>query len=98
MVYFTAFWYMLWPLVIFYFIINNYMVNCFPFWYVVSRKIWQPCIHEDNFSESNFLYFSSNEIGFQKKDWKETGNRKIRNFRINLKSRLQSGKLKTGLK
>jgi hypothetical protein len=37
-VYFTAIWYIVWPFSVFY----GYLVNVFPFWYVVPRNIWQP--------------------------------------------------------
>jgi hypothetical protein len=40
LVYFTAFGYILWQYGIFY-----GCLECFPpFWYVVPRKIWQPCL------------------------------------------------------
>jgi hypothetical protein len=40
LVYFKAVWYILWQYGIFY----SYLVYIFsPFWYVVPRKIWQPC-------------------------------------------------------
>jgi hypothetical protein len=35
----VAIWYRLWPFGIFY----GYSIYFFPFWYVVQRKIWQPC-------------------------------------------------------
>jgi hypothetical protein len=39
LVYFTAFWYILWPFGRFY----GCLVCFSPLWYVVPRKIWQPC-------------------------------------------------------
>jgi hypothetical protein len=39
-----ALWYILWQLVIVY----GYSLYFFPFWYVVPRKIWQPCMHATN--------------------------------------------------
>jgi hypothetical protein len=36
--YLTAIWYILWPF--------GNLVYFPPFWYIVSRKIWQPCSHE----------------------------------------------------
>jgi hypothetical protein len=40
LVYFTIIWNVLWPFGTFY----RHLVNFFfPFWYVVLRKIWQPC-------------------------------------------------------
>jgi hypothetical protein len=38
LVYFTAIWSILWPFCIF----VPYLVNFFPFWYAIPRKIWQP--------------------------------------------------------
>jgi hypothetical protein len=35
---FTAIWYILWPFGIFLVI-----WSVFPIWYIVERKIWQPC-------------------------------------------------------
>jgi hypothetical protein len=37
LVYFTTIWHVLWS-----FCAN--LVNFFPFWYVVERKIWQSCL------------------------------------------------------
>jgi hypothetical protein len=39
MVYFMVIWSILQPFGIFY----CHLVYIFPFWYVVQRKIWQPC-------------------------------------------------------
>jgi hypothetical protein len=36
---FPAILHMLWPFGIFYIV----LVHFYPFWYVASRKIWQPC-------------------------------------------------------
>jgi hypothetical protein len=41
LVYFLAIWNTLWPFGIFY--IWCFLEHFFPFWYVVQRKIWQPC-------------------------------------------------------
>jgi hypothetical protein len=39
LVYFTSIWIpILWPFGIL------YLIHCFPFWYVVPRKIWQPWV------------------------------------------------------
>jgi hypothetical protein len=38
LIYFTAFWYPLWPFGIF----GGYLVYYSPRWYVALRKIWQP--------------------------------------------------------
>jgi hypothetical protein len=38
--YFKAIWYILWQFAVF----CGHLVYFFPFWYVVQRKIWQPCI------------------------------------------------------
>jgi hypothetical protein len=38
LVYFTTIWYILWPFGKF----HGYLVDFFPCWYVVPRKIWQP--------------------------------------------------------
>jgi hypothetical protein len=43
LVYFTDIRYILWPLVTF----SGSLVYLFPFWYVVARKIWQPCSQID---------------------------------------------------
>jgi hypothetical protein len=40
LVYFMAIGPILWLFGIFY----GYLVHFFPFWYDVSRKIWQPCV------------------------------------------------------
>jgi hypothetical protein len=40
LVYFTANWYILWPFGIF----RGLLVYFAPFWLVVPRKIWQPCL------------------------------------------------------
>jgi hypothetical protein len=37
--YFSAIWHILWAFGIF----GGYLGMFFPFWYVVPRKIWQPC-------------------------------------------------------
>jgi hypothetical protein len=42
LVYFMAIWYILWPFGI---IFGDF----FPFWYVVPRKIWQPCWARESF-------------------------------------------------
>jgi hypothetical protein len=42
LVYFTALRYILCPFGIF----NGYLVYFPPFWYVVPRKIWQPCVRQ----------------------------------------------------
>jgi hypothetical protein len=39
-VYFMEIWYTLWPFCKFF----GYLVRLFPCWYVVPRKIWQPCL------------------------------------------------------
>jgi hypothetical protein len=38
---FMAIWYILWPFNVYFYVC---LVHLFPFWYVVKRKIWQPCI------------------------------------------------------
>jgi hypothetical protein len=40
LVYLMDTWHILWPLGIFY----GYLVCFSPFWYVIPRKIWQPCL------------------------------------------------------
>jgi hypothetical protein len=50
LVHFTAIWYILWPFGIFY----GYLVYFFPFWYVVSRKIWQHWSRATSHTKRNF--------------------------------------------
>jgi hypothetical protein len=40
LIYFAAIWYILWPFGTFYIWLFGIF---FTFWYVVPRKIWQPC-------------------------------------------------------
>jgi hypothetical protein len=51
LVHFTVFCYILWT----FGTVRGNMVYCFPFWYLVPRKIWQPwCAFEEN--EKRFLF------------------------------------------
>jgi hypothetical protein len=38
---YPAIWHILWPFGILY----GHLVYFYPFWYVVARKIWQPCFN-----------------------------------------------------
>jgi hypothetical protein len=61
LVYFTAIWYILWPFGLIcghliYFVAIWYTIvtlwHIYPFWYVVSRKIWQPCCESSTWHEN----------------------------------------------
>jgi hypothetical protein len=56
LVYFTNIWSILRPFGLFYDHLVYFMVvwyiYCFPFWYVVLRKIWQPWSTNNNFRRS----------------------------------------------
>jgi hypothetical protein len=42
---FPAIWHILWPFGIF----SHVLVHLYPFWYVVSRKIWHPWTETPNY-------------------------------------------------
>jgi hypothetical protein len=56
LMYFTATLHILWPFDIFY----GYFS---PFWYVVPRKIWQPCF------ESGLCAINGLSVSFEKQVW-----------------------------
>jgi hypothetical protein len=51
LVYLTDTWYFLWPFGKFY----GHFGIFFPFWYVVARKIWQPCFWMQSNTEKRCL-------------------------------------------
>jgi hypothetical protein len=65
LLYFKAMWNIFKPFGIFYGNVDNLV--CFsPFWYIVPRKIWQPCSQRLN-REKHIFLFSMNKRGEREK-------------------------------
>jgi hypothetical protein len=78
-----SFWYILWPFGTFY----GYLVCSFPFWFVVPRKIWQPCLGNGNWP----LCFNADATISQKQDISGRPNKwRVSGLKKNIRSLLFS--------